>query len=60
MHWKTRLIQSRPEVPQGFRSLAAATYRGSTIVFESQARVSDDWHQADRDIHMAPSEHPQR
>lgn len=47
MHWKTRLIQPRPEVPQRFRSLAAATYRGSTVVFESQARVSDDGRQAE-------------
>jgi hypothetical protein len=38
---ETQLIQSRREVPQGFRSLAAATYRGSTVVFESQAKVSD-------------------
>jgi cystathionine beta-lyase len=47
VHWRTKLIQSRPEVPQGFHSLAAATYRGSTVVFESQARVSDDWRQAE-------------
>ena len=47
MHWRTKLIQSQREVPQGFRSLSAATYRGSTVVFESQAKVSDDWRQAE-------------
>jgi cystathionine beta-lyase len=47
VHWRTKLIQSRREDPQGFRSLAAATYRGSTVVFESQAKVSDDWRQAE-------------
>jgi cysteine-S-conjugate beta-lyase len=47
VHWRTKLIQSRREVPQGFRSLAAATYRGSTVVFESQAKVSDDWRQSE-------------
>ena len=47
MHWRTKLIQSRPEVPQGFRSLTSAIYRGSTVVFESQAKVSDNWRQAE-------------
>jgi len=47
VHWRTKLIQSRPEVPQGFRSLTSAIYRGSTVVFESQAKVSDNWRQAE-------------
>jgi cysteine-S-conjugate beta-lyase len=47
VHWRTKLIQSQREIPQGFRSLAAATHRGSTVVFESQAKVSADWRQAE-------------
>jgi len=47
VHWKTRLIQSQPQDPQEFRSLSSATYRGSTVVFESQAKVSDDWRQVE-------------
>jgi cystathionine beta-lyase len=42
-NWRTRLIQSEARVPEGFRSLAAATYRGSTTLFESAAQVRDTW-----------------
>ena len=47
MHWRTKLIQSQAKPPQEFRSLAPATYRGSTIVFESMAQVSNSWQQTE-------------
>ena len=48
MHWRSKLIHSESKVPPGFHSLAAATHRGSTVVFGSQAQVSDDWRQSER------------
>lgn len=47
MHWKTRLIQSQRRVSSEFHSLSSPTYRGSTVVFESQAKVSDNWRQGE-------------
>jgi cystathionine beta-lyase len=47
MHWHTRLIHTETKVPQGFRSLAAPTYRGSTVLFESMAKASGSWQQAE-------------
>ena len=47
MHWRTKLIQSESKVPHGFCSLAPATYRGSTVVFESMAQVSNSWQQTE-------------
>ncbi len=48
MHWKTRLTQPQHEASQkGFRSLAPATYRGSTVIFESPERISDNWRQSE-------------
>ena len=46
MHWRTRLIHSEARAPQGFRSLATAVERGSTVLFEDQAALRDDWDQA--------------
>jgi cystathionine beta-lyase len=48
MNWRTRLIHSQRTIPQGFQSLAPATHRGSTIVFDSMATVSDSWQQFER------------
>lgn len=45
MHWKTRLIHTAAHAPAGFRSLAPAVERGSTVVFETQAEARDDWRQ---------------
>jgi cysteine-S-conjugate beta-lyase len=41
--WKTKLIHTRAAVPDGFRSLAVPTYRGSTTVFPTAATVEDNW-----------------
>lgn len=46
-HWKTKLIHSDVQVPQGFRSLAVPVYRGSTTLFPDAAAVTDDWDQYD-------------
>ncbi|HEY4968841.1 MAG TPA: cystathionine beta-lyase [Steroidobacteraceae bacterium] len=45
MHWRSRLIHPGAHAPAGFRSLATPTYRGSTVLFERQADVADDWQQ---------------
>ena len=44
-HWKTKLIHSDVNVPQGFRSLVVPTYRGSTTLFSNAAAVTDEWDQ---------------
>jgi len=43
--WKTKLIHSDAKIPQGYRSLAAPTFRGSTTLFPSAASITDTWHQ---------------
>jgi len=43
--WKTRLIHSDAEVPEGFRSLATPVYRGSTVLFPRAAAATDQWNQ---------------
>jgi cystathionine beta-lyase len=47
MHWRSKLIHPGAHAPGGFRSLAMPTYRGSTVVFDSQADLSDDWRQTE-------------
>jgi len=43
--WKTKLIHSDAKVPEGYRSLATPTFRGSTTVFPSASVVNDTWDQ---------------
>ena len=43
--WTTKLIHSDARVPEGFRSLATPTYRGSTALFSDAGDVTDDWNQ---------------
>jgi cystathionine beta-lyase len=43
--WKTRLIHSNAQAPEGFRSLATPTYRGSTVLFPNAGAVQDAWDQ---------------
>lgn len=43
--WKTRLIHSDSQTPQGFRSLVFPTYRGSTTLFADASAVNDSWDQ---------------
>jgi cystathionine beta-lyase len=47
MHWRSKLIHPGVRAPANFRSLATPTYRGSTVLFERQADVSDDWRQTE-------------
>jgi cystathionine beta-lyase len=43
--WKTKLIHPDAHAPEGFRSLAPATHRGSTVLFPDAAAVQDTWDQ---------------
>jgi cystathionine beta-lyase len=43
--WKTRLIHSDAEIPQGFHSLVTPVYRGSTVLFPRAAAANDQWNQ---------------
>jgi cystathionine beta-lyase len=47
MHRRSKLIHPGTHAPVGFHSLVTPTYRGSTVVFERQADVSDDWRQTE-------------
>jgi cysteine-S-conjugate beta-lyase len=43
--WKTKLIHSDAKIPQGYRSLATPTFRGSTTLFPSASTITDTWDQ---------------
>jgi len=45
LDWRSRLIHPHAAAPEGFRSLATPTYRGSTTLFATAAEVTDDWDQ---------------
>lgn len=47
MHWRTRLVQPQSLAPVGFKSLATPTHRGSTVLFDRQADVTDHWQPAE-------------
>jgi cystathionine beta-lyase len=47
MHWRSKLIHPGVAPPEGFRSLATPVHRGSTVLFERQADVTDDWRQTE-------------
>jgi cystathionine beta-lyase len=42
MHWRSKLIHSDAAAPTGFRGLAPATHRASTVVFPSLAAALHD------------------
>ena len=46
MHWLSKLIHPAFAAPAGFNALVPAVHRGSTVVFERQADMRDDWDQA--------------
>lgn len=48
MDWRTKLLNPDPQARLDFRSLATPVYRGSTVVFDNQASVKDDWQQAEK------------
>ena len=47
MNWRTKLLDPTPQARRDYNSLATPVYRGSTVVFDDQASVSDDWKQAE-------------
>jgi cysteine-S-conjugate beta-lyase len=47
MHWRSKLIHAGAHAAPHFRSLAMPTYRGSTVLFDRQADVTDDWRQSE-------------
>ncbi len=47
MDWRTKLLNPAPQARRDYRSLATPVYRGSTVLFDKQAAVSDDWQQAE-------------
>ncbi len=44
-NWKTKLIHSDVQVPEGFRSLSTPVFRGSTVLFPNAAAVNSNWNQ---------------
>src|SRR5256714_758158 len=44
-NWKTKLIHSDAQAPEGFRSLATPLYRGSTTLFADVEKATDHWNQ---------------
>ena len=43
MNWRTKLIHSERKVPEGFRSLVAPVFHGSTTLFRRAAAIVDTW-----------------
>lgn len=43
--WKTKLIHSDAKIPEGYKSLATPTYRGSTTLFPTSSAARDTWDQ---------------
>lgn len=48
MDWRTKLLDPKPQARQDYQSLVTPVYRGSTVVFNKQAVVTDDWKQAEK------------
>ena len=46
LDWRSKLIHPAATAPQGFRSLATPTFRGSTTILRSAGDVSDHWDQS--------------
>ena len=46
MEWCTKLLNPTPMARTDYRSLATPVYRGSTVVFDDQSAVTDDWEQS--------------
>ena len=44
-NWKTKLIHSDAQVPEGYRSLSSPVFRGSTTLFPDAASVNSNWNQ---------------
>lgn len=47
MDWRTKLLDPTPRARRDYASLATPVFRGSTVLFDDQAAVTDDWRQAE-------------
>lgn len=47
LDWRTRLIHSEAEAPDGFRSLVTPVFRGSTTLFPKASAIVDTWNHDD-------------
>jgi cystathionine beta-lyase len=45
MDWRTKLLNPTPKSRSDYRSRATPIYRGSTVLFEPQDDVNDNWQQ---------------
>jgi cystathionine beta-lyase len=43
MDWRTKILNPQPLTRTDFNSLNTPVYRGSTVVFDKQGDVNDDW-----------------
>ena len=46
MNWRSKLLIPAPRARLDFSSLTTPVYRGSTVLFDDQMAVRDDWQQA--------------
>ena len=46
LDWRSKLMHPAAAAPEGFRSLATPTFRGSTTVLRSAEDVTDHWNQS--------------
>ncbi len=45
MDWRTKLLDPTPRSRRDYQSLATPVYRGSTVIFDEQESVNDEWQQ---------------
>lgn len=45
MDWRTKLLDPMPQSRRDYKSLVTPVYRGSTVIFDDQESVNDDWQQ---------------
>jgi cysteine-S-conjugate beta-lyase len=48
MHWRSKLIHPTARAPSNFQSLVPPVYRASTVIFDRQADIVDDWRQTEK------------
>ncbi len=59
-NWKTKLIHSDAKIPEGYRSLASPTFRGSTTLFPFRLRRHGHLGSVARRLHVRPLRHAHR
>ena len=52
MDWRTKLLNPTQIARQDYNSLVTPVYRGSTVVFDDQSSIKDDWQQSEKVIRM--------